>query len=118
MVQTASAPDQTPEELPVSTAADEKPSKKAKTERAPRPPKLQAKSDAEPKSEKQARRKRGPARPHRRLDIEINTARITKLDKRRLRAKEQMEDANRHVEGYQAERDFRQQEAAEQGANE
>lgn len=87
----------------------EKPTKKAKTERVPRPPKTpgdKSKSDAQP------RKKRGPARPHRRLDIETITSRIEKLEKRRLRAKEQLEDATRHVEGYQAERKFREHEIA------
>lgn len=89
--------------------ASEKPAKKAKTERAPRPPKSagdRSKTDAQP------RKKRGPARPHRRLDIETIKSRIEKLEKRRQRSKEQFEDATRHVEGYQAERNFREQEAA------
>jgi hypothetical protein len=89
-------------------ASSEKPAKKAKTERAPRPPRP---AGERPKSDG-PRKKRGPARPHRRLDIETITSRIEKLDKRRLRAKEQLEDATRHVEGYQAERTFREQEAA------
>ena len=88
----------------------EKPTKKAKTERAPRQPKG---TDARSKSDAQPRKKRGPARPHRRLDIETITSRIEKLEKRRQRAKEQFEDASRHVEGYQAERNFREQETAE-----
>jgi prefoldin subunit 5 len=46
------------------------------------------------------------------LDIETIKSRIEKLEKRRQRSKEQFEDATRHVEGYQAERNFREQEAA------
>jgi hypothetical protein len=127
MAQTASAPPAplppSEEQPPSSSEASEKPAKKAKTERAPRPPKSLTKTDGQSKtpgakSDRQTRKKRGPARPHRRLDIEIINARITKLEKRRLRAKEQLEDATRHVEGYQAERDFREQEAAEQGSSE
>jgi hypothetical protein len=98
-----SAPDQ------IDAQVSEKPTKKAKIERAPRPPK--APGD-KAKSEGQPRKKRGPARPHRRLDIETISSRIEKLEKRQLRAREQLEDATRHVEGYQAERKFREQEAA------
>jgi len=39
----------------------------------------------------------------------INT-RIAKLEKRLTRAKSQVEDASRHVEGYVRERDFRAKE--------
>jgi hypothetical protein len=89
-----------------------RPTKKAKAERAPKPAKsggIKTKTDSEPR---QPRKKRGPARPHRRLDIDTINSRIAKLEKRRLRAKEQLEDATRHVEGYRAEREFRDQEAA------
>jgi hypothetical protein len=51
--------------------------------------------------------KRGPARPHRRLALDVIESRITKLQKRLDRAKSQIEDASRHVEGYLRERDFR-----------
>lgn len=57
--------------------------------------------------------KRGPARPHRRLATDVIDTRIGKLQKRLDRAKAQIEDATRHVEGYQRERDFRAKEAAE-----
>lgn len=96
----------TPAEPPSDNS--DKNTKKAK---APRPPKV---AGTQPKSDRQPRKKRGPARPHRRLDIEVINTRITKLEKRRLRAKEQLEDATRHVEGYQAERDFREQETAKE----
>ena len=97
---------------PVVNSSENRPTKKAKTERAPKTAKA---ATDKPKSDqgepRQPRKKRGPARPHRRLDIETIHSRITKLEKRRQRAKEQLEDATRHVEGYQAERDFREQEA-------
>jgi hypothetical protein len=54
--------------------------------------------------------KRGPARPHRRLDIGVVNSRIEKLQKRLDRAKGQVEDASRHIEGYQREREFREKE--------
>jgi hypothetical protein len=108
---TPTAPE--PEDQPTSGQSEaDRPAKKAKAERAPKPPKsggVKAKPDGEPR---QPRKKRGPARPHRRLDIETINSRIAKLEKRRLRAKEQLEDATRHVEGYRAEREFRDQEAA------
>lgn len=58
----------------------------------------------------QPRAKRGPARPHRRLAADVIDSRITKLQKRLDRAKAQIEDAARHVEGYLRERDFRAKE--------
>lgn len=79
--------------------------KKAKAEKSDKPTKsTKSKSDRDPS---QPRVKRGPARPHRRLDIDIIDSRITKLQKRLDRAKCQIEDASRHVEGYLRERDFR-----------
>jgi hypothetical protein len=48
--------------------------------------------------------------------METIEARIQKLEKRCTRAKEQLEDATRHVAGYQAERKFRALEAADEGA--
>ena len=107
-----STDDQTPtfDRTPSDVVTD-KPAKKAKTERPPKPPKT---AGTPSKSSREPRKKRGPARPHRRLDIETINSRIAKLEKRRLRAKEQLEDATRHVEGYQAERDFREQETAKE----
>lgn len=90
----------------------EKPkAKRAKTDKAdkdanPKAPKQpKAKQDAA-----QPRAKRGPARPHRRLEAEVIDARIAKLQKRLDRAKSQIEDAGRHVEGYLREREFRSKE--------
>lgn len=85
--------------------------KRAKTDKAdkeqkPKTPKQhKAKQDAS-----QPRAKRGPARPHRRLEADVIDARITKLQKRLDRAKSQIEDAGRHVEGYLREREFRSKE--------
>ncbi len=67
-----------------------------------------AKSERDPS---QPRAKRGPARPHRRLTSDVIDSRIAKLQKRLDRAKSQIEDAGRHVEGYLRERDFRAKEA-------
>jgi hypothetical protein len=58
----------------------------------------------------QPKPKRGPARPHRRLAADVIETRITKLQKRLDRARSQIEDAARHVEGYLRERDFRAKE--------
>jgi hypothetical protein len=91
---------------------ENRPTKKAKTERAPKPPKPAGVKTKPEGESRQPRKKRGPARPHRRLDIDTINLRRAKLEKRRLRAKEQLEDATRHVEGYRAEREFRDQEAA------
>lgn len=104
-----------PNSEPVFYGPENRPTKKAKAERTPKSTKAVT-ATAKPKSEggepRQPRKKRGPARPHRRLDIETINSRISKLEKRRQRAKEQLEDATRHVEGYQAEREFREQETA------
>lgn len=54
--------------------------------------------------------KRGPARPHRRLQMEVIELRISKLQKRIDRVRNQIEDASRHIEGYLRERDFRSKE--------
>ena len=80
-----------------------------KTDAEPQPtetaPKKRKPKSSEPKQ------KRGPARPHRRLATDVIDTRIAKLQKRLDRAKAQIEDATRHVEGYQRERQFRAQEA-------
>jgi len=59
------------------------------------------------KASRQPKTKRGPARPHRRIPLDIINTRIIKLEKRFNRAKNQAEDAHRHLEGYKRERDFR-----------
>jgi hypothetical protein len=68
------------------------------------------KGDKLPKLPRQQRAKRGPARPHRRLELEVINTRIEKLEKRLTRAKAQFEDAGRHVEGYRREVEFRKAE--------
>jgi hypothetical protein len=57
-------------------------------------------------------RKRGPPRPHRKLSNEILSGRIEKLKKRIDRAKGQLEDAERHIDGYNKEASYREKEAA------
>lgn len=65
-----------------------------------------AKSDEPP-------RKRGPPRPHRKLPQEVLDGRIGKLRKRIERARGQLEDAERHIEGYDKEAKYREQEKKE-----
>jgi hypothetical protein len=89
------------------------PAKASKTPKAPRQPKAPkdgSDTDAKSSTPRAPRSKRGPARPHRRLELDVINTRITKLEKRLSRAKSQVEDASRHVEGYVRERDFRAKE--------
>jgi hypothetical protein len=83
-----------------------------KAPRQPKAPKDDTETDTQKKSStpRAPRSKRGPARPHRRLELEVINTRIAKLEKRLTRAKSQVEDASRHVEGYVRERDFRAKE--------
>ena len=85
-------------------------SKKAKTEKSKDPTLTKATKTTKTKPT-QPRIKRGPARPHRRLAVDVIDSRITKLQKRLDRARSQIDDAGRHVEGYLRERDFRAKEA-------
>ena len=55
-------------------------------------------------------RKRGPPRPHRKLPQDVLEGRIGKLRKRIERAKGQLEDAERHIEGYDKEAKYRETE--------
>jgi hypothetical protein len=55
-------------------------------------------------------RKRGPPRPHRKLPQDVLDGRIGKLRKRIERARGQLEDAERHIEGYDKEAKYREQE--------
>lgn len=55
-------------------------------------------------------KKRGPARPLRRVPKEVLDSRIDKLEKRLKRTTAQMEDASRHFAAYTRERDFRKAE--------
>lgn len=75
-------------------------------------------ADAEPKAKQpkaqskgDGHRKRGPPRPHRKLSDEILHGRIEKLQKRINRAKGQLEDAERHIEGYVKEEKYREKDA-------
>jgi len=68
---------------------------------------------APPKKSKDPTRKRGPPRPHRKLAQEILDGRIQKLRKRIDRSKGQLEDAVRHIEGYEKEAKYREQEKKE-----
>ncbi len=110
------------EETPKATQPK---AKKAKADKSkPKAQPTQAKTDSnEPESTEsgsntqqtqpahtQPRIKRGPARPHRRLAVDVIDSRITKLQKRLDRARSQIDDAARHVEGYLRERDFRAKE--------
>ena len=105
------------------TEAKPKPDTKKKKERpakaegdteAPKRAKRPKKEPGEPQqgqppadSSDQPKSKRGQARPHRRLETEIITARIEKLDKRIKRATAQVVDASRNLEGYRREMTFR-----------
>ena len=100
----------------------EKAEKTEKTEKADKPEKLEkpekTKKPSKVEANGQPKPKRGPARPHRRLAWDVIELRITKLQKRLDRAKSQIEDAGRHVEGYLRERDFRAKEAEANPASE
>lgn len=60
-------------------------------------------------------RKRGPPRPHRKLAQDVLEGRIGKLKKRIERARGQLEDAERHIEGYDKEAKYREQEKKDGG---
>jgi len=52
---------------------------------------------------KEPKKKRGPPRPHRKLEGDVLELRMNKLKKRIDKAKVQLEDATRHIEVYQRE---------------
>ena len=56
-------------------------------------------------------KKRGPPRPHRKLDKEVLAGRIEKLQRRIERAKGQLGDAERHIDAYAKEAKYREAEA-------
>ena len=85
----------------VSTQADV--STKAKK---PRKPKSTGAGASKPKEPK---KKRGPPRPHRKLEGDVLELRMNKLKKRIDKAKVQLEDATRHIEVYQRESFYRSQ---------
>lgn len=90
----------TPEQLSETTSAPV--TKKAKGPRSA----IGSKRSDPPK-------KRGPPRPHRKLPQDILEGRIEKLKKRIDRASGQLEDARRHVEGYEKEFKYRELEKKE-----
>lgn len=58
-------------------------------------------------AKKPPQRKRGPPRPHRKLDQEVLDSRIGKLRKRIERNAGQLADARRHIEAYDKELEYR-----------
>ena len=82
-------------QIPQAAPADEKPKKTRKQAKGP---------------------KRAPARPHKRLALEVIDSRISKLQKRLDHAKAQIEDAGRHIEGYQKEKLLRAEEPEREAA--
>jgi hypothetical protein len=58
-------------------------------------------------------KKRGPPRPHRRLAQEVLTARVTKLEKRIIKARGLLEESERHMEAYSNECKYRAAETKE-----
>ena len=58
-----------------------------------------------------ATRRRGPPRPHRKLSDEVLASRRDKLKKRMDKARAQLEEAERHYQGYEKENKYRAAEA-------
>lgn len=87
-------------EAPAAPVAEESGEGEAKKKRVPR---------AAGKGE--VGRKRGPPRPHRKLTQPVLEGRIGKLQKRIERARGQLEDAERHIEGYSKEAKYRADES-------
>ncbi len=96
--------------------------KNAPTQDTPNAPELaegDESSATEPKKKRVPRsgvkgevgRKRGPPRPHRKLAQPVLEGRIGKLQKRIERARGQLEDAERHIEGYSKEAKYRADES-------
>jgi len=59
---------------------------------------------------KAPKKKRGPARPYRRLTQEVLDSRISKLEKRKTRAKHQLTETEGFLEKYKKETVYRQEE--------
>lgn len=73
----------------------------------------------QPKSQsvtKKISKKRGPPRPHKKLDQAVLESRVTKLQRRIDRASGQLQDAQRHIDGYHREIVFRHADAAPEPA--
>jgi hypothetical protein len=96
---------QTAPERTLSAAPDAEKPKKARVARTG--PKASSTSGGD------APRKRGPPRPHRKLPQEVLEGRICKLRKRIERARGQLEDAERHIDAYDKEAKYREQEKKE-----
>jgi hypothetical protein len=60
-----------------------------------------------PKSSRPVATPRGPPRPHRKLPPDDLAGRIAKLDKRIKKARRQLEEAERHIDGYLKEAKYR-----------
>lgn len=61
-------------------------------------------------------KRRGPPRPHRRLEEGVLSTRMERLEARIEKAREQIEDAGRHLEIYALESKYRRQDAAAEAA--
>ena len=57
------------------------------------------------------KKKRGPPRPHKKISNEVLQQRIQKLQKIIDKAKNQLEDASRHIDAYNKESAYRTSEA-------
>jgi hypothetical protein len=75
-------------------------------EEAPKPKKA-------PRDKSKPSKKRGPARPYRRLAIDILDKRIAKLTKRITKAKTQLEESEGFLTKYTSEKKYRQDDPAE-----
>jgi hypothetical protein len=53
------------------------------------------------------KKKRGPPRPHRKLDQDVLSSRIEKLQKRIDKSKDILEEAERHIDAYNKETKYR-----------
>ena len=89
----------TTENQPAETQVAAEPDKVAKKPRAKR---------AAGAVKKQAK-KRGPARPYRKLSAELLDGRIAKLQKRVARATEQLQESRGFLTKYEREKEFRTQ---------
>ena len=97
------------EPVPTADAADAP----AATDPKPAAPKRKRpEKSSEPRAPKPVRKPRGPPRPHRKLEQDTLTNRIDKLQKRIDRSKAQLEDAERHIEGYNKEAKYRTADSA------
>lgn len=59
----------------------------------------------------EAKKKRGPPRPHKKISNDVLQQRVQKLQKRIDKARNQLEDASRHIDAYNKEKAYREGEA-------